>query len=563
MLSISTHSVCPAKMVVFHDSRVQRGLNGNFIRFAISNGLLARSVLNEFRRTYCNGRSNQVLFAAPLQWQLNGTIPGTQYLGYQDSVPVPHMRAANGKFALAVCNGRFITRINHSLIEQVLSETDADVLAVNVTEELLAYREKICLTSQGKMAGFRRVHCDSIGPCALPEYWPPLLLIKTGVLEQMLFDCGLCKDFGLFVQKCRSEGFVVRSTGAGGVVWDLDKEQDLLDFALRGAVFSQSRKCRTNGKLELSGGGRITGRVLLGKNVTIGTDALVVGPAVISDDVRIEPGAVIRSSIIGPDVIIGRDEFISHRVVTAEQPANPTRPPTLLTETGQRPVRLHLNKKDTGENTCAYRTWPKFSYARLFKRLADVVAAVIVLVLFAPVMPFIALAIKLNSPGTIFYRHKRQGRHGKVFNCLKFRTMRPDADEMQQKLRVANQVDGPQFMMEDDPRVSSVGAFLRETYIDEIPQFINVLLGQMSVVGPRPSPEAENILCPTWRDARLSVRPGITGLWQICRTRDPGKDFQEWIYYDIKYVKELSFKLDLWICQRTARHFIKKFARKF
>jgi lipopolysaccharide/colanic/teichoic acid biosynthesis glycosyltransferase len=112
----------------------------------------------------------------------------------------------------------------------------------------------------------------------------------------------------------------------------------------------------------------------------------------------------------------------------------------------------------------------------------------VVLILFAPLLPFVALAIKLNSPGPVFYRDKRQGLHGKAFGCLKFRTMVTGAHEIQEKLRVVSQVDGPQFKMEDDPRISTVGRFLRETYIDEIPQFFNVLLGQMSIVGPRPSP---------------------------------------------------------------------------
>ncbi|MCK4960619.1 MAG: sugar transferase, partial [Planctomycetes bacterium] len=101
------------------------------------------------------------------------------------------------------------------------------------------------------------------------------------------------------------------------------------------------------------------------------------------------------------------------------------------------------------------------------------------------------------------------------------------------------------------------------TFIDEIPQFVNVLLGQMSVVGPRPSPDKENSLCPSWRDARLSVRPGITGLWQICRTRQPMKDFQEWIHYDVKYVRDLSLKKDLWVCRQTAMKLIKTFFDQF
>jgi lipopolysaccharide/colanic/teichoic acid biosynthesis glycosyltransferase len=117
--------------------------------------------------------------------------------------------------------------------------------------------------------------------------------------------------------------------------------------------------------------------------------------------------------------------------------------------------------------------------------------------------------------------------------------------------------------MADDPRISVIGRFLRDTYIDELPQFFNVLIGQMSVVGPRPSPEAENTLCPSWRDARLSVRPGVTGLWQICRTREPMRDFQEWIHYDTRYVRNLSLKLDLWICWLTAMRMVRNFVKQF
>ena len=137
------------------------------------------------------------------------------------------------------------------------------------------------------------------------------------------------------------------------------------------------------------------------------------------------------------------------------------------------------------------------------------------------------------------------------------------ADQIQDKLRVVNKVDGPQFKLPDDPRISVVGRFLRDTYIDEIPQFFSVLLGQMSIVGPRPSPESENTSCPPWRDARLSVRPGITGLWQVCRTRQAMKDFQEWIHYDVEYVRDLSLKTDLWICWKTAKKMAKNFIDQF
>ena len=101
------------------------------------------------------------------------------------------------------------------------------------------------------------------------------------------------------------------------------------------------------------------------------------------------------------------------------------------------------------------------------------------------------------------------------------------------------------------PRLLGVGKFIRKTYVDELPQFFNVLLGQMSIVGPRPSPHRENQYCPPWREARLSVRPGITGLWQVRRTRRRGMDFQEWIKYDIEYVENMSWRLDLAIIWET------------
>jgi lipopolysaccharide/colanic/teichoic acid biosynthesis glycosyltransferase len=129
--------------------------------------------------------------------------------------------------------------------------------------------------------------------------------------------------------------------------------------------------------------------------------------------------------------------------------------------------------------------------------------------------------------------------------------MRTEADDVKRGLQRANEADGPQFYMRDDPRVTRVGRILRKLQIDELPQFLNVLVGHMSVVGPRPSPHAENQCCPAWREARLSVRPGVTGLWQVRRTRAQGLDFQEWIRYDLEYVARASWRLDLEILVRT------------
>jgi len=185
------------------------------------------------------------------------------------------------------------------------------------------------------------------------------------------------------------------------------------------------------------------------------------------------------------------------------------------------------------------------------KRGFDILVSAGVLLLTLPVFMIIAAAIVIDDGRPIFFGHARQTRGGRVFKCWKFRTMRRDADAIKLRLQEMNICDGPQFFIENDPRVTRVGQILRKFHLDEIPQFYNVLVGQMSIVGPRPSPDDENQYCPAWRELRLSVRPGITGLWQIERTRAPGRDFQEWIRYDIEYVRRAGFWFDLKICART------------
>jgi len=186
------------------------------------------------------------------------------------------------------------------------------------------------------------------------------------------------------------------------------------------------------------------------------------------------------------------------------------------------------------------------------KRAMDLIGASIGLVLLSPFMLLMALLIKLDSPGPVLFGHIRERRGGKEFKCLKFRTMVPDADRRQRDLFDKNQVDGPQFKLANDPRVTRVGRWLRASNLDELPQLFNVLVGHMSLVGPRPSPFRENQICVAWRQARLSVRPGITGLWQICRAPDRSQgDFHEWIYYDMAYVRHFSLWLDIKILFAT------------
>jgi lipopolysaccharide/colanic/teichoic acid biosynthesis glycosyltransferase len=201
----------------------------------------------------------------------------------------------------------------------------------------------------------------------------------------------------------------------------------------------------------------------------------------------------------------------------------------------------------------AVRPKPVSSTSRIGKRCFDVVFAAAALALTLPLYPVIMLAIWLEDGRPFFYRQYRETTGGREFGCLKFRSMRNDAAQLKAEVRTLNKADGPHVFIEDDPRQTAVGRFLRSHNIDELPQFINVLLGQMSVVGPRPTAYNENQFCPAWREARLSVKPGITGLWQVKRTRKHGVDFQEWIRYDIEYVENRSWAMELWIIWQTLK----------
>jgi lipopolysaccharide/colanic/teichoic acid biosynthesis glycosyltransferase len=188
---------------------------------------------------------------------------------------------------------------------------------------------------------------------------------------------------------------------------------------------------------------------------------------------------------------------------------------------------------------------------RFVKRVMDVVGALAGLIITLPLYPFIALAIKLDSSGPVFFLHRRQTLGGREFGCLKFRTMTQDADILTRQM--LDDADDPDFSIEEDPRLTRVGRFLRRTNLDEVPQFWNVLLGHMSLVGPAPASEEENQFCPAWRETRLSVPAGLTGAWQVCRAEKKGGDFLEWIRSDTQYVRHLSLWNDLMLIGRSIR----------
>jgi exopolysaccharide biosynthesis polyprenyl glycosylphosphotransferase len=185
----------------------------------------------------------------------------------------------------------------------------------------------------------------------------------------------------------------------------------------------------------------------------------------------------------------------------------------------------------------------------LFKRVFDVLLSTIALVASAPIVAALAIWIKLDSPGPVFYRSRRVGKKGRVFTCYKLRTMLANSEEMKDSLRHRNERKGPCFKINDDPRITRLGKFLRKYSLDELPQFWNVLKGDMSLVGPRPHPLDDFKRYSLEHLCRLHVKPGITGLWQVEARRDPS--FETNMALDLQYIDNWNLWLDLKILGKT------------
>lgn len=183
------------------------------------------------------------------------------------------------------------------------------------------------------------------------------------------------------------------------------------------------------------------------------------------------------------------------------------------------------------------------------KRVFDLFAATCGIIILSPLMLIIATLIKFEDHGPIFYRQKRIGQNGKAFEMYKFRSMFVNADQMLDELKEENDVEGPMFKMKDDPRITQIGHFIRKHSLDELPQFLNVIKGDMSLVGPRPPLPSEVAEYSDYDKQRLYVIPGCTGLWQATERNEVG--FNEMVQLDIQYIQKASFIFDLWIIWKT------------
>jgi exopolysaccharide biosynthesis polyprenyl glycosylphosphotransferase len=205
----------------------------------------------------------------------------------------------------------------------------------------------------------------------------------------------------------------------------------------------------------------------------------------------------------------------------------------------------------SGRLMLVFHSTPQVSWALLAKNVLDRVGAAVLLLLSLPLWLIAILGIRRHSPGPVFFRQERAGHYGKPFRMWKFRTMHVDAEAQRQDLEASNEMDGPVFKIRNDPRIFPFGQFLRKFSIDELPQLLNVLRGEMSLVGPRPLPvyEIQRIEKHAQR-RRLSVKPGLTCLWQVSG-RNGIKNFEEWVALDLKYIDNWSLWLDVEILCKT------------
>ncbi len=197
-----------------------------------------------------------------------------------------------------------------------------------------------------------------------------------------------------------------------------------------------------------------------------------------------------------------------------------------------------------------FQTPPGDRWGLNLKRLLDIAVSALLLIMLAPLFALIALLVKISSPGPVIFSQKRMGLHGRLFNLYKFRSMYSDAEELLDSLKDANEMNGPVFKLKKDPRVTSFGRFLRRFSLDELPQLINVLRGEMSLVGPRPPLPGEVSLYERSDRRRLSMRPGLTCTWQVSG-RNEIKDFGKWVEMDLDYIDNWSLSRDLILLVRT------------
>jgi lipopolysaccharide/colanic/teichoic acid biosynthesis glycosyltransferase len=408
-------------------------------------------------------------------------------------------------------------------------------------------RERVDLDGRGRVRRIQRFY-DAVT-------WP----FTTGVSCSLLPASGALLTDGLpwaslaqVREALSSRGMPSRDLPIQGAVVNLGAEEEMLAFSERFVTEAAAVAARrsTSAQVLYVGGrhlvartARLIGPVILQSGAVIEERATVLGPAVIGAGAKVGRDALVAQSVLGAKAVVGPGATVRHRVVFPETTASD------LALRSSTPYRVSVGMRPGP--ALQEQEHPRRSVYASLKPVLEAAVATVALALLSPLLLLIAALVKLDTRGPAFYGHKREGKDGRVFRCWKFRTMVEGAQARERELQDRSEVDGPQFKVPNDPRLTRVGRWLRPASLDELPQLFNVVLGQMSLVGPRPSPFRENQLCVPWREGRLSVRPGITGLWQVCRHERSAGDFHQWIEYDLLYVRYSSLAVDLKILTAT------------
>jgi lipopolysaccharide/colanic/teichoic acid biosynthesis glycosyltransferase/NDP-sugar pyrophosphorylase family protein len=361
--------------------------------------------------------------------------------------------------------------------------------------------------------------------------------------------------------------FPVRWVPLSGYFNELKNMNEYLDANFEIAHLGHKNATAISSSARVAASAKLVGSVFVGPNSEIGPNCTIEGPAVIGPGCVVGSGATIERSVLTSNVRVGDVANIRNSVLLHKSFVKPrTRMANTISfdslehklfhfSTAElRTLDSHWNLKP-GRGSRTVRL-PHAPLEILAKRIFDLSVVILSAPFWLPLTVLFAGLVKLTSRGPMFYIEKRVGQHGVEFPLFKLRSMHSGAHLKQIELRGQNISDGPMFKIVNDPRVTPLGRFIRRTSLDELPQMFNVLRGEMSLVGPRPLTWKEMQWKPAWRDIRLRVLPGITGLWQA-RARD-SEQFSDWITMDLDYIRHWSFRFDMQILIETVISVVKR-----
>lgn len=367
-----------------------------------------------------------------------------------------------------------------------------------------------------------------------------------------------------------SRGCAVQEVPLRGTVNELHSFDDYLEANHEAARSAPQKDSLASLNVRVSKMATLQGPVLIGRNTIIGAHCVIVGPAVIGSDCSIGRGVFIHRSVIDSHVRIRSNCHIQKSIVLKGADVKPHS--HLLKTIGVNGVQFAPAHQRLFKSSPSCRGWGVHHTERnalpmsrgrevkavpvyFLKRFLDVSVTALLSPVIVPLGLFLGALIKITSSGPVIFMETRLGQNGRAFTMYKLRTMIDNAHLQQDVLQEKKQGDGPMFKLEADPRVTSLGRWLRKTSLDELPQFWNVLKGDMSLVGPRPLSAREMKWNPSWKEMRLLVKPGITGLWQV--KTGVYSDFSDWIIYDLQYVRNCALGLDLKILMWTVARVIR------